>query len=286
MTFDNATAAYTIGGTGSITMQVATGAASINVTAGNHTVNVPVALVSPTNVSIANGNTLSVKRFTGAGLNIVQGTVRIVPDGTSAGTSKVTSLTIAGGTTPTAKLDVTNNGFVVDYTGGGSPLATVKAQVAAGYAGGAWTGNGIASSSANSTTHGVGYAEASAVFTTFPATFLGESVDDTSLLMRYTRYGDANLDGQVNLQDFNRLASSFGAANGVWSQGDFNYDGNVNLQDFNRLASNFGLSAAGPTVTPEDWARLGAAVPEPASLALFGVAASAAMSGRTRRRRR
>jgi hypothetical protein len=68
----------------------------------------------------------------------------------------------------------------------------------------------------------------------------------------------------VNLQDFNRLASNFGSTSGVWTQGDFNYDGNVNLQDFNRLASNFGLSAAGPTVTPEDWTRLGAAVPEPA----------------------
>ena len=285
MTFDNAAAAYTIGGTGSIAMQVASGSAAINVNAGNHTVNVPVALTSPTNVNVAGSNTLSVKRFTGAGLNIQQGAVRIIPDGTSAGTSKVTSLTIAGGATPSAKLDITNNGFAVDYTGA-SPLATVKAQVASGYAGGAWTGNGIVSSSANNSTHGVGYAEASAVFTSFPATFLGESVDNSSLLLRYTRYGDANLDGQVNLQDFNRLASAFGTTGtGVWSQGDFNYDGNVNLQDFNRLAGNFGLSAAGPTVTPEDWARLGAAVPEPASLALFGVAASAATTWRRRRRR-
>ena len=109
-------------------------------------------------------------------------------------------------------------------------------------------------------------------------------MDNTSVLLRLTRYGDANLDGQVNLQDFNRLASSFGTTGtAVWTQGDFNYDGNVNLQDFNRLASNFGLSAAGPEVTPDDWARLGAAVPEPTSLALFAVAASAAMCRRRRR---
>jgi hypothetical protein len=81
----------------------------------------------------------------------------------------------------------------------------------------------------------------------------------------YTRYGDANLDRVVNLDDFNRLAANFGSANAVWTQGDFNYDGNVNLQDFNRLASNFGLSAAEPEVTPQDWSALAAAVPEPAA---------------------
>jgi len=57
----------------------------------------------------------------------------------------------------------------------------------------------------------------------------------------------------------------------------------VNLADFNLLASNFGMSAAGPEVTAQDWSRLAAAVPEPATIGLFGVAASAAMSRRRRR---
>jgi hypothetical protein len=87
------------------------------------------------------------------------------------------------------------------------------------------------------------------------------------LTVAYTRYGDANLDGQVNLQDFDRLAVNFGALGAVWSQADFNYDGSVNLQDFNRLAGNFGLGATGPAVTPQDWAALAAAVPEPLSAA-------------------
>ena len=108
------------------------------------------------------------------------------------------------------------------------------------------------------------------------ATFAGEPLVANSVLLAYTRYGDADLNGQVNLQDFNRLASAFGTTDtAVWSQGDFNYDGNVNLQDFNRLAGNFGLSATGPEVTPQDWAALGAAVPEPvaggAVLAGFGM---------------
>jgi hypothetical protein len=74
------------------------------------------------------------------------------------------------------------------------------------------------------------------------------------------------------LQDFNRLAASFGATgNALWTQGDFNYDGNVNLQDFNRLAANFGLSAVGAQVTPQDWAAVVSAVPEPTTGACVGL---------------
>jgi hypothetical protein len=220
---------------------------------------------------------LDVSRLNASGLNVNAGTVRLLPNGTAAGTSRVNALSVAGGAVPTAKLDVTNNAFVVDYTGV-SPLDTVKAQITTAYNGGAWDGNGITSGNANASNFGVGFGEASAL-TAVPAIF--GSVDSTSVLVRHTRYGDANLDGQVNLQDFNRLASNFGAAGAAWTQGDFNYDGNVNLQDFNRLASNFGLSAAGPEVTPDDWARLGAAVPEPGAASVL-----VAMAMTTLRRRR
>jgi uncharacterized delta-60 repeat protein len=56
--------------------------------------------------------------------------------------------------------------------------------------------------------------------------------------------GDANRDGRVNLQDFNRLAGNFGLSNRTFSQGDFNYDTVVNLQDFNILAGRFGQVVA------------------------------------------
>ena len=54
-----------------------------------------------------------------------------------------------------------------------------------------------------------------------------------------TYYGDANLDGKVNAQDFDLLAANYGNFSKVWSQGDFNYDGLVNVADFNALAANF-----------------------------------------------
>jgi hypothetical protein len=74
-------------------------------------------------------------------------------------------------------------------------------------------------------------------------------VDDTSVLVRYTRYGDHDLSGTVNLDDLNRLASNFGQTDRSWSQGDSDYNGIVNLDDFNRLAANCGGTAsAAPTV--------------------------------------
>jgi hypothetical protein len=130
----------------------------------------------------------------------------------------------------------------------------------------------------------LGVAEASALYTTFPAVFSGQEVDNSSVLVAYTRYGDANLDGAVNLADFNRLAANFGAAGKLWTDGDFNYDGSVNLSDFNLLAGNFGLGAGGSEVTPQDWANLSAAVPEPTAM-ILPFAAIAALARRRRARR-
>jgi hypothetical protein len=100
--------------------------------------------------------------------------------------------------------------------------------------------------------------------------------------VRLVRNGDANLDGTVNLGDFNRLASSFGSTSALWDDGDFNYDGIVNLADFNLLAANFGLSAAGSSATPGEWSALGSAVPEPAGLGV--VLGCGFVSARRRRR--
>jgi len=93
--------------------------------------------------------------------------------------------------------------------------------------------------------------------------------------------GDANRDNRVNLGDFNVLAANFGQTPREWATGDFNGDETVNLLDFNLLAANFGQTAAGPQVTPDDWARLGAAVPEPS--AVCGWISVALLARRARR---
>jgi hypothetical protein len=201
-------------------------------------------------------------------IRLEEGKVQMTPNGTAAGTSKIESLWIFPGT----RMDLTNNTLVTDstnYNHFNDTLAWVKS----GYDNGSWTGEGLMSSSAATTPgHALGIVKATDIFPSFPATFAGQTVDATDVLVRYTRYGDANLDGGVNLQDFNRLASNFGGIDKVWSQGDFNYDGRVNLGDFNLLASNFGFSATGPTVAPQDWSTLASAIPEPTHLLLTACA--------------
>jgi autotransporter-associated beta strand protein len=215
-------------------------------------------------------------------LNVTTGVVRIqASTGGNKRVSDVGSVSLGAG----AQLDLTDNALVVDYASdGASPLADIRAKIVSGYAGGAWTGPGIMTSAGNAN-FGLGYAEGTAVLTyagtPADALFLGDVVDQSAIVVRHTRYGDANLDGLVNLADFNRLAAGFGSGT-RWDQGDFDYNGIVNLADFNRLAANFGQSAAGTEVTPEDWANLASAIPEPSSLALAAVGAAAML----RRRRR
>jgi hypothetical protein len=159
----------------------------------------------------------------------------------AAGGTRVLVVTDA---TAAGKLDLADNAMVIDYTVT-SPLSAIRALLASGYASGAWNGNGINSSAAATTPNrALGYAESSAIFSSFPAMFAGEQVDNTAVLIRYTRYGDADISGNVNLNDFNRLAANFGGSNTVWSQGNFNYDNLTNLNDFNLLAANFGQSAS------------------------------------------
>jgi len=87
------------------------------------------------------------------------------------------------------------------------------------------------------------------------------------------RYGDADLDGDVDLADFNTLASNFGTFGPPWEGGDFNEDGAVNLADFNLLAANFGRDIEpAPTSIVIDFPT---SVPEPATAALLPLVALA-----------
>ncbi len=297
MTFDGPHA-YSITGGATLTL-----AGAVDVVRGSHTIATPLNLPNDATIRVrraadvlavtgsmsAQGATLTKSgpgtaeflHLRAGALNVDGGAVRVRPGGTSDGVSRSSSLNLAGGASPTVKLDLTDNAMILDYAIA-SPLALVAAQITHARAGGDWTGDGLTSSLADTSTFSLGLAEAGAVFTAFPATFAGQSVDDTTLLLAFTRYGDADLSGTVNLSDFNALAANFGQASRFWWQGDFNYDGGVNLSDFNLLAANFGLSAgADGRVGPEDWSALASAVPEP--VALWSAFAVVILSPRRRR---
>ncbi|MEM6333861.1 MAG: peptidylprolyl isomerase [Planctomycetota bacterium] len=82
--------------------------------------------------------------------------------------------------------------------------------------------------------------------------------------------GDANLDQVVDTSDLAILAASFGTSGTGYTQADFNIDGTVNTSDLAILAASFGFGDAVPSAS-------GAAIPEPASLALLGSAGLAAL---------
>src|SRR5205814_9724398 len=170
-------------------------------------------------------------------------------------------------------------------------INTVQTALASGYAGGAWTGTGIASASAAATAGtdhptALGYALSSDVLGGAGGPFSGQTVDGNATLVRYTDSGDADLNGVVDSLDFARLAGHFGNTNEGWSHGDFNFDGVVDTTDFNLLAANFGQTL--PGATPAGSAgvvSVGTLVPEPASAALGAAEMLMLALGRRHRRK-
>jgi len=190
------------------------------------------------------------------------------------------SVDTAGG----SKLDLADNAAIVDYSGA-SPLATIAGYIKTGYAGGSWTGNGITSSAAAAASSSaqqtaVGYAEASDLGV---STFWGQSVDPTSVLVRYTYSGDANLDGSVDTIDFNLVASHFSQSGAMWDTGDFDFNGTTDTIDFNLLVSNFSLSLPAEGNSRQAGAgSLAVLVPESRFIPAFAVTALALWACRRR----
>jgi hypothetical protein len=304
--FDS-TKAYTIAGSipAILTLDATSGDAQINVVSGSHTISAPLRLLDNATITVTPaGSNLSLtgpfvgQKVTKAGagmltMNYVRatslavngGTVTIAPVGTPAVTSTVGALSIAGDATPTAKLDLAKSAAIINYTGS-SPAATVRQQILAGRGGAGlgkgWDGMGITSSAAATVnaaepeSRSVGYAENSAMPLGPLTTFRGQPVDDTSILMAYTRTGDANLDGVVNDDDVTIVGAAYapGVAQPSWALGDFDYSGFVDDDDVTLLGAFYDPSAPPLNPPAEPGASGVAAVPEPGTLV---IAASAVL---------
>jgi len=223
--------------------------------------------------------------------------------GLNANTSHVGALSIAGGSgVYYATLDLKNNDLIVDNATPASDnlptsqLATITDMVKGGSNGGLWTGNGIRSSyiatqgpnldvgsalgilrnvadptkafdpnSLNPTYNPAMYGTGG----TLPD-FNGIALPGNETLVKYTYYGDANLDGVVTSMDFALLDAGFSGtkqydSNSGWFFGDFNYDGNVDSQDYALLNLGY-IAYSGTSGNPSIPA--GTQLPEPSTLVL------------------
>ncbi|MGH7179998.1 MAG: M36 family metallopeptidase, partial [Tepidisphaeraceae bacterium] len=149
-----------------------------------------------------------------------------------------------------AKVDLNDNDFILDYIGG-SQLTAVQALMNSARNGGAWDGNGLTSLSAannpNSNTT-LGAMEASDYQALYsPATpFAGETTDGTAVLVKYTYYGDADFTGTVNLDDYSLIDGGYLLNLTGWLNGDFDGSGGkADLDDYSLIDGAF-LTQSGP----------------------------------------
>jgi hypothetical protein len=199
-------------------------------------------------------------------------------------------------------LDLTNNSMVIQP---GADIGSITAQVQAAFNGGAWNGTstgGVITSStaANDSTHLTAIGIATGL-----TSFDGLTVDPGDILLKYTYYGDANLDGSVDGSDYTLIDAGYNADQGYlaanpggtalpatgWQNGDFNYDGVVDGSDYTLIDNGFNTQGANLGATSGDLiaasteqiAGNNSAVPEPATFGMFGMAAAGVLARRKRR---
>ena len=304
---------YTIGGTGSLTFDVASGSSTITVLAGINQIALPTTLndnttatLSPATILRFNGPlhlagnvTLTTSggsteingavtatagakfrvnggSFTanvdlnGAALQIDAGEARLHAN------QQLSSLSVAG------RLDVNDNWMIISSgdvgSWNGSAYTGLTGLIQSGRGDGPWNGaTGLFTSQSNAT---------SGVLTTLAiahgSDVSGDSplsvyLDPSDVAIMYTWGGDANLDGQLNGDDYFAIDSHVLQSGAVFGfhNGDFDYNGEINGDDYFILDSNilFAQSSGGPPGL--------AAIPEPTALALLSLAMP--LLGRMRR---
>ena len=77
------------------------------------------------------------------------------------------------------------------------------------------------------------------------ALFDGQTVDATTVLVKYTYVGDANFDGLVDAADYGVLDNFYRVPNTTgYCNGDFNYDGVIDATDYGYIDNSY--QAHGP----------------------------------------
>ncbi len=301
-------AGLTVGGLGTTTFNAATQSMTYSgdttVTGGKLVLIGSNALPDYSNLNIAAGAVVQAQQLTTKSGTTTTVTTSVIQSNTvnPTPTSYSTGTPVPGGI-----FDLTKNDLVLHA----QSLASVTAMVAQGYnltGGGNWQGtSGITSSTAAAdTSHltAVGVisdtdSNGNQVYGSGSLNRLdGYSPSPSDVLVKYTYFGDANLDGKVDGSDYSLIDAGYasqqpgftGAKLSGWYNGDFNYDGVIDGSDyalidntFNNQAGQIGSSAALVAAATAQVAGVSpTAVPEPASIGLL----AAGVAGLVARRRR
>ena len=191
-------------------------------------------------------------------------------------------------------VDMATGNLVVEYDGA-SPFEAIAEQLRSGLRDGPtgyWDGPGIHSSDAAADAQRI---TALGVIDNCDAnprigglTHLeGEPVSAESVLVKHTWFGDANLDGVVDTNDYDMINTAWllWTAEGIvpdggfrWAVGDFNYDGTIDTNDYDRINNAWLLSGGGVLSGAAP-----APTPEPATLALLAAAGIVLLAPRRKR---
>jgi hypothetical protein len=201
-----------------------------------------------------------------------------------------------------SKFNIGNGAVVIAYTNGVSPVSTIRSYIQSGFNNFNWNGPGITSSvAATDAATGEPYGGNSAIGYADNNDLGRTDIPANSVLVRFTYYGDADLNGKVDLNDFDDwlygYTGGLDAEGGVsWSVGDFDYDNHVTLDDFDLWLGSYtaGLGSLNTLDHAIDVSTLSSSqksellgiissVPEPASFSLLA-AGTIGLLGRRRRK--
>jgi hypothetical protein len=207
------------------------------------------------NTTVYSGARISTSRLMQNSLDLRENSAATLLPGNE--TSRITGLALATG----ARLDMTDNALVIDYSGS-APMDYFRDKIVAGRGGSGsgkgWDGPGIASSTAAQAnadepeSRSIGYVDNAALPLGAYETFRDVPVDNTALLIAYTRTGDANLDGVVNDHDVTIVGATYAPAvpQPGWALGDFDYNGFVDDDDVTLLGTLFDPASIWPRPSP------------------------------------
>jgi hypothetical protein len=162
--------------------------------------------------------------------------------------ARVTSLLFDTGGT----LDLRDNDLIIDYTGS-SALAATQSQINAHAL---WSSIAQDNPQHNTTLAAMEATDYRTIYGP-TASFDGQSIDNTTVLVKYTYYGDTDFNGTVNFDDYSRTDAGFNQDKSGWLNGDFDGNGVVNFDDYSLidLAFNTQNGALMRTGSPRDLPR-------------------------------